>query len=213
MKAETKKKLFEILEKVDGSAELLELVKADLKVDDDTEAKARKLEKTVESFAGIDIAEMKALKGFADQHGGVDGITKLAVKATEGESEKLKVSELQKKFDADLATHKADAERVQSESKRYAMELKLQPFFIENFQNGDRLMKNAIADGLIIESETGLCYKTGDTMKSLDKGGWEDLKQHDSVKWALKTPAGGGIGGGTNGGNTGGAGKAANPFD
>ena len=211
MKAETKKKLFEILEKVDGSAELLELVKADLKVDDDTEAKARKLEKTVESFAGIDISQAKAVMEYVDKHGGIEGITKLAVKATEGEAEKSRVAEMQKQYDLSLAEHKANADKMQAYAKTVEMKNQLIPFFSENFLMGSDILDMALSKGIIAEGEKGLVFKSGDIVKSLADGGYEELKREFSQ--VLKTPAGGGIGGGTNGGNTGGAGKAANPFD
>jgi hypothetical protein len=204
------KKIYEALETIEGGADLVAELKKFVTDHNETEAKLRHAEKQVEQFAGIDMAEAKALKEFAEKHGGVKGISDIAKKAGETEA---KVLELQGKYDNDLKLFKSEAEKAQSDAKRYAMELKLQPYFVENFHNGDRLMKNALADGLIVEGESGLLFKSGDKTVPLDKGGFDSLKEHDSLKWALKLPAGGDTSGGANGGNTGNTGKPANPFD
>jgi hypothetical protein len=204
------KKIYEALESVEGGADLVAELKKYVTDHNDTEAKLRTAEKQVEAYAGVDLAEAKALKEFAEKHGGVKGISDLAKKAGETEA---KVIELQGKYDNDLKQFKTEAEKAQSDAKRYATELRLQPFFVENFHNGDRIMKNAIADGLIVEGESGLMFKSGDKSLPLDKGGYESLKEHESLKWALKLPSGGDTSGGANGGNTGAGAKPKNPFD
>lgn len=203
------KEVYQALEALEGGAELVKLVKDQVAKANDAEARIRQYEKQVE---GVDISELKALKDFADKLGGVNGISDALQKASADESEKKRLSELVAKHDQDKNDLRKQTEQFEIQMKRLQIENRVQPYFVENFNSGQNLMKIALDSGMIVEGESGLCFKSGDTLKPLDGGGWEDLKQHSDMKWALKTPAGGGVGGGVNGGKTESTAKVRNPF-
>lgn len=192
------KEVYAALEKLEGGAELVAMAKAEVSKVADLEAKLRQGEKKLEAFAGVDPADYKAIKEFVDGAGGLKAITETMGKA---ESNEAKYSKLLEDHGKTLEAKTKETEAVRKEAERLALENKVQPFFIENFNAGANVMKMAIDAGLIQNTESGLMFVNGATTKPLDAVAYEELKAHDLTKWALKTPAGGGEGGGVGGNN------------
>lgn len=198
------KELFDLLETTDEGKSILESVKEKLSSVNSVEAELRTANNKLKQFEGVDLTKLQVAFKYVEDKGGVEAIDA-------GLAKGAGVQDLEAQAQKDKQAHEARErefrEKYEAQQKlldRANLENQALPYFSE-YNNPDKIMKMALDDGLITAGENGLVYQNGDSVKSFKDGGFEDFKQNDSYKWALKTASGGNVGGGINSGNTGGS--------
>lgn len=193
-------------EKIENSKEINDFLKSVVTARNDAEAEARTLKAEAEQYSDIDIAKLKSDSAILEKLGTVDEIKKWKAQAEGFEENESKVQQLTDEIDAIKAEKAKESEDFQMKLTESNMRAELTPLFTDAFVS-PLALQTAMADGLVVKTGAGICYKQGDEVTLLSSGGLDKLKEHPAYKPLIKTPSGGDIGGGANGGDTGGNNK------